>query len=322
MMRSLLVLLALASGVALGADQAELARLARDAAQGSRIAAAQMEQLASEGDTLAEHAVGLMYLSGKGVSRNDAIALEWLLRAAQKGHLESAHDAAVIYERATDATLANAPEARRWYRYAAERGFARSQTNLASLLIDGKGGQKDPAEARKWLEAAAAQDEPHGQYLLAMQLIGGHDDADRPRAVELLQLAAAAQVAPAQYRLALLYGTGLGVERSNARALEWLRKAADRGYADAEYLLAVVLATGRYEMARDDKAAAQWLRRAARQGHGDAQLSLALALAEGRGVDQDISEAYGWMLQAARGGNPTAAELVEKIRARLPEKSK
>lgn len=320
-MRPLLVLLALASGVALAADQDELAPLAREAVRGSRTAAAQMEQLASEGDPLAEHALGLMYLSGKGVPRNDALALEWLLRAAQKGQLESAHDAAVVYERATDPALANAAEARRWYRYAAQRGLARSQANLAALLIDGTGGPKDTAEARKWLEAAAAQDEPHGQYLLAMQLIGEHDAAGRQRAVELLKLAAAAEEAPAQYRLALLYGAGLGVERSNPRALEWLRKAADQGYADAEYLLAMVLATGRYQTERDDKAAAQWLRRAARQGHGDAQLSLALALAEGRGVDQDISEAYGWMLQAARGGNPTAAELVEKIRARLPEKA-
>jgi hypothetical protein len=152
-----------------------------------------------------------------------------------------------------------------------------------------------------------------------MQLLQIRTDADRRRGVELLKQAAAANEAHAEYELALLYGNGAGVEQSNRDALAWLRKSAEHNSADAQYLLATILATGRYDTPRDDRAAAQWLRRAAQQGHSGAQLSLALALAEGRGVDKDASEAYGWMREAARRGNPKAKELVEKMRANLSE---
>ncbi len=47
-------------------------------------------------------------------------------------------------------------EARRWYRHAAQQGYAAAQYNLAQMLQDGRGGPRDEAEARHWLQRAAA----------------------------------------------------------------------------------------------------------------------------------------------------------------------
>jgi hypothetical protein len=313
---------ALACPAALAMSDADISRLAQEAARGSEAARQTVERLAGEGATLAEHAMGLMYLSGKGMPQSESQSVAWFLRAARKGHVESAHNLGVIHERSGGAAR-DPHEARRWYRQAAEAGFARSQANLGRLLAEGIGGPADLPGARRWIEKAAEQDEPHGRYLLGMFTLEGRAgiDKDASKAARLIGLAAEAGDRDAQYRLALLRGSGVGAEKSDPIALEWLRKAAAQRHPDAEYLLGVVHATGRYGVERDDRLAAVWLRRAARQGHLDAQVSLGLAYAEGRGVSRDASEAYGWLLEAARRGHPAAIELVRKIRPRALERS-
>ncbi|KAI9348458.1 TPR repeat protein [Zopfochytrium polystomum] len=64
--------------------------------------------------------LGLMYLNGEGVAKDDA-------------------------------------EAARWFRKAAKRGLACGQRNLGVLCLEGRGVRRDPFEARKWLEKAAEQ---------------------------------------------------------------------------------------------------------------------------------------------------------------------
>ena len=44
--------------------------------------------------------MGMMHVSGKGAAQDDALAVEWFLRAAARGHVPSQHNLGVIYERA------------------------------------------------------------------------------------------------------------------------------------------------------------------------------------------------------------------------------
>jgi TPR repeat protein len=138
-------------------------------------------------------------------------------------------------------------------------------------------------------------------------------ERDEAEAARLIRLGAEGRDRDAQYRLALLHGTGAGVEKSDALALEWLRKSAAQQQPEAEYLLAAVYARGLYGVRHDDKTSVAWLRRAGLQGHLDAQYAMGLAYAEGRGVERDASEAYGWMLMAARKGHPRAIEFVRRV---------
>jgi TPR repeat protein len=57
-------------------------------------------------------------------------------------------------------------EAEKWYRLAADRGYARAQTALGKLYDTGLGVRQDHAEAMKWFRRAADQGEPEAQFLL------------------------------------------------------------------------------------------------------------------------------------------------------------
>jgi len=54
-------------------------------------------------------------------------------------------------------------EAARWYRLAAEQGFAMAQYNLGLMYNNGEGVAQDYAEAARWLRLAAEQASEGGQ---------------------------------------------------------------------------------------------------------------------------------------------------------------
>lgn len=62
-----------------------------------------------------------------------------------------------IYANGGDGVPKDAVEAARWYRKAAEQGFAPAQSELGSLYFDGIGCPRDLVEAYKWTNLAAAQ---------------------------------------------------------------------------------------------------------------------------------------------------------------------
>ena len=59
-------------------------------------------------------------------------------------------------------------EAARWYRQAAEQGYARSQISLGVMLAVGKGSEPSPVEAYAWFSLAAAQGEQEAREARAL----------------------------------------------------------------------------------------------------------------------------------------------------------
>ena len=86
----------------------------------------------------------------------------------------------------------------RWYRIAADQGYARAQTNLGNMYSNGEGVPENDAEAVRWYRLAAGQ---------------GH--------------------ARAQYNLGVKYANGEGVPQNNVRAYVWLSVAAAQGNESA-----------------------------------------------------------------------------------------
>ncbi|MEX4218568.1 sel1 repeat family protein, partial [Haemophilus influenzae] len=92
-------------------------------------------------------------------------------------------------------------EAVKWYRKAAEQGYADAQLNLGNMYAKGLGVKQDDVEAVKWYRKAAEQ-----------------GDAD------------------AQALLGFAYLLGKGVQFNKSLAKEWLGKACDNGHqAGCEY---------------------------------------------------------------------------------------
>ena len=312
----LLLAAALAFGQTAHVEQGgELEALARSAAEGDAEAVRGLNQRAEGGDVVAQHIVGLMHLFGHGVRRSEVQALIWFQRAAEKGHVASMHYQALVHERSKVPELHDEALARRFYRAAADRGHARSQTNLGNMLLQGIGGDRDAAAGRQWLEKAASQNEPHGQYLLGMLMLEGPQrEKNQDEAARLIDNAALNGDRDAQYRLALLYSSGPG--RDERVALHWLLMAAERQHPNAQYSLAVLFSRGTFGLKQDDAAAAGWLAKSASHGNSDAQYALGIAYAEGRGVPQNNAHALAWFQEAEKNGHPKAREQLARMRTR------
>jgi TPR repeat protein len=62
-------------------------------------------------------------------------------------------------------------EAMKWYRKAADQGYAMAQSNIGGLYIGGNGVTKSFPEAMKWFQMAAEQGNVPAQFNLAISLI-------------------------------------------------------------------------------------------------------------------------------------------------------
>ncbi len=153
----------------------------------------EMMPLALAGDPAAQFNLGVMYAQGRGVPRDDA-------------------------------------EAVRWYRLAADQGFAEAQYILGAMYVAGRGVPQDDAGAVRWYRSAADQG-----------------------------------VAEAQGALGAMYAFGQGVPRDDAEAVRWYRLAADQGSALGQLSLGAMYAEGR-GVSQDDVLAYVWFSLAAAQG--------------------------------------------------------
>lgn len=88
---------------------------------------------------------------------NYAEAVKWYRKAAEQGYARAQTNFGYMYEKGYGVTQ-NYTEAVKWYRKAAEQGEAMAQNNLGWMYQYGYGGvTKNIAEARRWYEKAAAQ---------------------------------------------------------------------------------------------------------------------------------------------------------------------
>ena len=168
-------------------------------------------------------------------------------------------------------------EAVKWYRKAAEQGYAKAQYNLGVVYAQGQGVAKDDAEAVKWYRKAAEQGN-----------------------------------AEAQYNLGVMYDNGEGVPQDDAEAVKWYRKAAEQG--DARRKLPRRHVRQRQGVPQDDAEAVKWYRKAAEQGDAWAQSPRRL-YADGRGVPQDDAEAVKWYRLAAEQGDAVAQVSIGRMYA-------
>jgi len=111
-------------------------------------------------------------------------------------------------------------EAVKWYRLAAEQGYAVAQFNLGNMYRIGNGVPENDAEALKLYRLAAEQGDAQAQVNLALMYHAGHgvpvNDAE---AVKWYRLAAEQGDAQAQYNLGFIYDNGRGVPQDGAEVV-------------------------------------------------------------------------------------------------------
>lgn len=181
-------------------------------------------------------------------------------------------------------------------------GHPLAQYRYGRILLEGKGGPRNPDAAVIWLQRAVDQEYLAASTLLARIYLTGADvERDPVRAASLLSQAAARGDKEAQYYLGLLYRTGDGVAQSDDAAFNWFLAAAEQQHTDAAYELSRAYSRGLGTELNTEKAL-RWLGKSADEGHIEAQFFIANAYETGQGAPQNSAEALRWYHRAAEGG--------------------
>ena len=164
------------------------------------------------GDVTAQFDLALRLRDGKGVAKDEAEAMQWAHRAADRGHAEAMDFVGFAYlrgsvvqrnpgiafgyfqaaaERSAQAafnlgqcyfgaqgTEQDIPKALEHWKKAAARGHGRAASTAAMALLSGEGVASDAAEARRLAERAAELNDPSGLVVLGeMQFQAGELEA-------------------------------------------------------------------------------------------------------------------------------------------------
>ena len=206
-------------------------------------AGADLDTWAAKGDADAQFELGLRYLTGEGLKKDEKIGKEWMEKAAAQKHLRAQFVMGSLYEDGVGVKK-DESKAVEWYRKAAENGFAPAQFATAMAYDLGRGIKQDAVKATEWLEKAAEQNHPQAQTALASKYERGVGATKNPSKAALFYLRAAQQdFVQAMSRLANLYYTGSGVPLDYRRAGAWYQRAAKSEDPWAANNLAWFLAT-------------------------------------------------------------------------------
>ncbi len=206
--------------------------------------------------------IGLSYVTGEGVPKDDIKAATWIRRAAEQGDAEAQTTLGVLYSDGRGVPLSD-EEAAKWFLKAAGQGYPRAKLALGRLYLTGRGVQKDDTKAAIWIHQAAEQG-----------------------------------LASAEYNIGVLYEEGQGVARDYAQATAWYRKAAEQGWTVAQIALGVDYQLG-HGVPKDDSEAVSWFLKASERGDARAYWLLYAAWLKGVGVPQSYAEAYFWLKLAS-----------------------
>lgn len=147
----------------------------------------ELEQLWSEGYTVAAHQLGKFYRDDLSTMRDHEKAEQWFRLSAEAGNdfSEYALGKLLLNEERTE-------EAMQWLGKAADHGNQFARYRLGKIYLTGESVPKDVEKALEYLTASAEQGNQFAQYTLGKLYLLGHDvKRDREQAKEWLTRSAA-----------------------------------------------------------------------------------------------------------------------------------
>lgn len=128
--------------------------------------AARLFERAAPLDMTAARVLGILYMQGLGVPRDDARALALFENAAERGDLFAEKFLASVYDDGGLGIVRRPAEAVRMLRLAAMQGDATAERELAEHLVRGRGTTPAAEEAADWYARAAVQGDGDAQAFL------------------------------------------------------------------------------------------------------------------------------------------------------------
>ena len=120
---------------------------------------------ADQGHASSQNYLGIMYMLGRGVIRDDSQAAVWFRKAADQGHASAQFNLGDMYAegRGVDWDDIQAVE---WFRKAADQGYVRAHAGLGFMYAEGRGVARDQARAIEYWRTAARQGNEFARYHL------------------------------------------------------------------------------------------------------------------------------------------------------------
>ena len=127
-----------------------------------------VKSAAGRGDAAAQCQMGLFYMNGLGVDKDDDAAVEWLEKAAAQNCAQAQYNLGIYYAKFSDEKACL--QAVKWLNEAAKHNYADAQFNLAKLYLNPhhKASREQGAGRRaiSLLRLAAAQNHVGAQKML------------------------------------------------------------------------------------------------------------------------------------------------------------
>jgi TPR repeat protein len=268
-------------------------------------AARLFQEASNEDNSLATAFLGVLYLWGQGVERNQGRAQELgvkacarVKQAAVNGNTLALEILGMMYREGLG-VMKDCAEARRCFSKAAEQNLPYAYEDLGALYRDGQGVERDYAQAFQWFSKAASQNFPYSQHNMGYLYENGLGaEKDYAKALHWFRMAAEQNYADAQAEVGSMYFNGLGVAKDYAEALRWYRLAAAQNVAAAQHQLGALYHYG-LGVGKDYAEALRWYHKAAAQNLAFSQYSLGHMYCYGLGVAKDYAESLRWYHKAA-----------------------
>lgn len=225
----LVALLGIVAAIVIPATSSQNSSRTIEALVADELSIDQLENLANQGDVVAQVNLGVMYNQGNRVVKDDVKAFELFKKAAEQGNAYAQYNLGVSYDtgRGVRQDYAKAVE---WFQKSAEQGNSGGEYYLGIMYSDGKGVNQDYAKAVDLYRKAANKGDADAQINLGEMYSNGKGTRqDYAKAVEWFQKSAIQGNAYAQYNLGVMYFNGEGTRQDYVKAKEWYGKACDNG---------------------------------------------------------------------------------------------
>ncbi len=286
--------------------------------QDFRRAAELADPLARGGDRDAQYALGVISDRGLNGTKNETLAADYYLKAAQQGHAKAAFKLASMYATGRGVDRKSDEQAFHWYLKAAEAGNVDGEYSVAAMYQGGRGVEKSDVQAFNWFLKAAEQGDVDAAYSVgALYQSGTGVEKSNDHAFDWYLKAAKLGNPNAQNSVGVFYTLGLGTARSDSDAVYWFHTAAEKGYAKAEKNLGDMYFYGRGVSQQDSREAFDWYKRAADQNDAAAELAVGKYYEQGISpVDRNYEQAADWYGKSAKQNNAQAQIALASLRSK------
>ena len=137
-----------------------------------------LKAAAEKGHKKAQYRVGLCYDKGRGVTEDDAKAVDWYQKAVDQGYAKAQYQLGKCYKNG-EGIAKDEKKAVELFMLAAKQDNGDAQYQLAKCYLKGKGVAKDEAKAKAWLKKAV-KNEKDGKAIrkdIEKDAANGKDDA-------------------------------------------------------------------------------------------------------------------------------------------------